>query len=348
VGKKKQRKKALLKRNNQHIRKHMAIMVGMPIHHYVDNFTLMCIDATVVRLQEKGIPFCRVSTIGVPDVAKARNQLVDEFLKNKEYTHLMWIDSDMAWDPEAVEALIELDAPVASCLVTKKGPPFDVTLFKLMLPNENSKYMNTYFVRYGEYPMNRPFTLPNSGIGTAFMLIERKVIESMSQPYFCGFVNPADNKLKGTDFYFCIQMLKNGYEITYDPRPHVYHVGKCLFGVEDHIAYVKQYESGGTKECQFMNSGASVVDWKKSFAGPQPSLIQRDAPVAEHPDELCRFREVSKSETSSCPSSEKDDPTNPQKKIITDAVKSKKPEEDTSHQISPDKPLSTSTSVVKQ
>lgn len=330
MGKKKQRKKALATKKANGGNKNISIMVGMPIHHYVENFTLMCVDATVERLGKKGIPFHRISTLGMPDVAKARNQIIEEFLGDKRYTHLMWIDSDMVWDPEAVEALIDLNVPVASCLVTKKGPPFDVTMFKLMLPDENSKFMDTYFVRYGEYPMDRPFKIPNSGIGTAFMLIAREVIEKMEQPYFCGFVNPADKKLKGTDFYFCVQILKNGYEVVYDPRPNVYHVGKCLFGVEDHIAYIKQYESGGQKECPFMNLGASVVDWKKSFAGPQPSLIQRDAPVEGHPNELCRFQEASKSGIRSWSSNEKEGQQNPQKKTTTEAVKlSSPPKEDT-------------------
>lgn len=300
MGKKDKRRQALKariggKKNN------IAIMVGMPVHHYVDNFTLMSMEATVHRLGQMGIPFVRLSTLGMPDVAKARNQIVDEFLKAKQYTHLMWIDADMVWDPEAVEALIALDTPVASCLVTKKGPPFNVTLFQLMRPTEDSNSVDTYNIPLGAYPLDKPFTFPGSGIGTAFMLISREVIEKMEQPYFAGFVNKENRRdLKGTDFYFCVQMIGHGYDIVYDPRPRIYHVGKCLFGIEDHVAFLDQKEEKGIDECQFMSSGASVAEFKKSFAGPQPDLIEKVAPAVEKQKELSAHREESKSESRSC------------------------------------------------
>jgi hypothetical protein len=347
VGKKKQRKQALRsriggKKNN------IAIMVGMPIHHYMDNFTAMCVDATAHRLSQKGIPFHRLSTLGLPDVAKARNQIVDEFLKAGEYTHLMWIDADMVWDAEAVEALIALDTPVASCLVTKKGPPFNVTMFQLMKPTEDSKFMDTYNVPLGAYPLDKPFTYPNSGIGTAFMLVSREVIEKMEQPYFTGFVNPVDKVLKGTDFYFCVQILKHGYDIVYEPRPRIYHVGKCLFGMEDHVAFLDQKEEKGIDVCQFMNLGASVVEFKKSFAGPQPSLIDKIAPAVEKQKELSRLQEESKSESRSCLLSAKDAQTSAETRTTTGAVKSRLPTVDINHQTPLGKEPTTNISVAEQ
>jgi len=322
-------------------------MVGMPIHHYMENSTVMCFEATMLQLQKRGIPFHRMSTVGLPDVAKARNQIVEEFLKDKRYTHLMWIDADMAWDPNAVEALIDLNVPVASCLVTKKGPPFDITMFQLMKPAKDSKFLDTYTVPFGQYPLDRPFIFPNSGIGTAFMLIAREVIEKMEQPYFCGFVNPTDKTLKGTDYYFCVQMLKHGYEIVYDPRPPVYHIGKGLFGVEDHIAYLNHIAAGGTKECPFMNGDASVVEFKKSFAGPQPSLIQDLVSAGERQRDSSLVPEALKSETSLCPSSEKGDQTKMPTKTGIDVCRSPQPEENTKLPTPPENEPTKTTSAVE-
>lgn len=284
MGKKKKRQKALnqKKTNHQKPQKQIRIMVGMPIHHYIDTFTQMCLDATVSYLLQRGIIFDRVSTVGIPDVGKARNDIVEMFLEEKQYTHLMWIDSDMAWNPTAVEALINLQVPVASCLVTKKSPPFNITLFTLLRPDEKTQSLDTFTVPFGNYPLDKPFRFPNSGIGTAFMLIERQVIEKMEKPYFGGMADPVTRTLKGTDFYFCVQILRHGYEFVYDPRPNVYHVGKCLFGVEDHIAFLDQWQKEGIRECQFMSIDApSVEQWKASFAGPHPDLKLQVASVEQ-------------------------------------------------------------------
>jgi hypothetical protein len=49
---------------------------------------------------------------------------------------------------------------------TRCSPPFDITLFQI-LKNEDGD-PDTYNVPFGNYPIDKPFTFPNSGIGTAF------------------------------------------------------------------------------------------------------------------------------------------------------------------------------------
>lgn len=316
----------------------MSIMIGMPIHHFAENYTTMCVNATIDRLAERGVYCNAVNTIGLPDVAKARNELTEIFLEDKQYTHLLWIDADMVWDPSAVEALIDLDVPIASALVTKKAPPFDITMFQLMKPTEDSPHLDTFMVPFGQYPLDKPFTFPNSGIGTAFMLVAREVIEKMDKPYFCGFVNPTDKTLKGTDYYFCVKFIQLGYEIVYDPRPPVYHVGLGLYGVEDCIAYIDQQVEGGTKVCPFTSGGVkSVVEYKKSFAGPQISLIQKVVNAGEKRPECFRSSEPSKWGLSSGQLSTKDDQTNVPTKTGIDAPKSPPLTEATSLQKPPKK-----------
>jgi len=344
MGKKRQRKKALHNKANRQ----PAIMVGMPVHHYVENFTLMCVDKTKSDLEQIGVRFNRLSPIGIPDVAKARNKCVDAFLKDRQYTHLMWIDADMVWDTDAVLSLLNLGVPACSALVTKKAPPFDVTLFQLLRPKEDSDYLETYSVPLGAYPMDEPFRFPNSGIGTAFMLLERQVIEAMEPPYFASFADPVKKELKGTDYYFCVRMLSKGFELVYDPRPKIYHMGMCLFGVEDHVAYLDQRAEKGIEACQFMNLDASVVEFKKSFAGPQPDLIQKIAFVVEKQKESYRRQVASRSAISSCPSSSEDDPTKVETKTGLEAVVSPRPRDVIRPQPHQEKRLTKSTSRDEQ
>ena len=295
----------------------IKIMVAMPIHYYMEPYTWICYEETRSQLAQVGIEFVISSPIGIPDVGKARNKCVEAFLADESYTHIMWIDSDMIWDPTAVLMLLEHKAPATSALVTKKGPPFSVTLFELSIDETGEP--NTYEPPFGSYPLDKPFTLRNSGIGTAFMLIERHVMEKIPIPHFAGFIDKKSHQLKGTDFHFCIKLLQEGFEFIYDPRPRVYHIGRGIYGVEDTIAYLDKNVEEGITSCPFSSSSAeSVAEYKRSFAGPQPSLIASTAPVVAKQIELSQLPVESKSETSSCQSSSEETPKNQEKKTGTD------------------------------
>jgi hypothetical protein len=263
--------------------KKVKIFVGMPIHHYMEGPTDNSLTTTTEYLYRKGISFNRYSLWGNPYVDAARNKTVEAFLGDpnfKDHTHLMWIDSDMAWSPECVEKLINYDVPVASALVTAKAPPFQVTLIEFARDTK-ANALDTFQVPFGSYPLDKPFYLKHSCIGTAFMLIKREVLERMEPPYFTGFTNSA-GVLLGTDIYFGARLNAYGYDILYDPTLRVYHVGKGFYGVEDHIAWLEQNKGKETIACPFMSSSAeSVAEYKRSFSGPHPALIQSNVSAVE-------------------------------------------------------------------
>jgi hypothetical protein len=328
------------------LKQNIKIMVGMPIHHYIEPYTWMCLGDSTAELAKQGIGFLHDVPVGIPDVAKARNKCVDSFLEDKSFTHLMWIDADMIWTAEDVLTLLKHDVPVASALVTKKGPPFDITLFQI-LKNEDGD-PDTYNVPFGNYPIDKPFTFPNSGIGTAFMLIKREVIEKMQRPMFAGFVSKK-GELKGTDYYFCTMMMVAGYEILYDPRPRIYHIGKGIYSVEDHIAFLDKQDEEGIEKCPFMSSSVEdVIRYKRSFAGPQPSLKDKTAIVVGKQLESFLSSVASKSGISLCRSSSGETPKNQEKKTGTDAPKSQKPKDNSPTSKPPNKSDTPNTSDVEQ
>jgi hypothetical protein len=237
---------------------------------------------------------------------------VERFLESK-YTHLIWIDDDMLWNPEDIEKMLLYNVPIVSAIVTQKMPPYKPTIYAIAKGNDGqgNKVLGTFQLKLGDYPLDQPFIHPGWGIGTAFMMVKREVLEKMEPPYFAS-PPTSTNQVRGEDYYYCMKMCLIGkeYEILFDPTLRVYHLGLCPYGLEDHIAAVTMQQENKDEElCQYLNIGVGgVVNFKRFFAGPQPSLIESHASVvAKHFAELAHQAE-SKSDSQECPSCENGNP----------------------------------------
>jgi len=74
-------------------------------------------------------------------ITRARNYLVDEFLRSG-FTHLLFIDSDIAYDPNDVMALIALDKDVIGGPYPKKSINWKniYSASKRQVENKNDKF----------------------------------------------------------------------------------------------------------------------------------------------------------------------------------------------------------------
>ena len=54
-------------------------------------------------------------------ITRARNYLVDEFLRSTDFTHLLFIDSDIHYNPQDVIAMLALDKDVIGGPYPKKS-----------------------------------------------------------------------------------------------------------------------------------------------------------------------------------------------------------------------------------
>ena len=93
----------------------------------------------------------------------ARNVLVRQFLEETDCTHLMFIDSDLGFDPEAVCLLAQSGLPVAAGIYRQRE---DKMRYVFRLPN------NEIIRRDGWLQMDR--------LAGGFMCIAREVLQEMS------------------------------------------------------------------------------------------------------------------------------------------------------------------------
>ena len=122
-------------------------------------------------------------------ITRARNYLVDEFLRS-DYTHLLFIDSDIHYNPQDVIALLALDKDVIGGPYPKKSINWgNVAQAARNHPDLEPKELEQLV---GEYVFNvvkgtKQFTVTDPlevmEIGTGFMLVKREVFEKMEKEY---------------------------------------------------------------------------------------------------------------------------------------------------------------------
>lgn len=199
-------------------------------------------------------------------ITRARNYLVDEFLRS-EFTHLLFLDSDIHFNPQDVLALMALDKDVIGAPYPKKAINWgNVSEAARKHPNMEPKELETLV---GEYVFNvvkgtKQFSVTDPlevmEIGTGYMMIKRHVFDKMKDAYpmihykpdhvgqanfdgtryihayFDTVIDSKDSITGGgsdrylsEDYMFCQMWRKIGGEVYLCPWMKTQHVGTYAF-----------------------------------------------------------------------------------------------------------------------
>lgn len=149
-------------------------------------------------------------TFKVAPVDRARNQIVDYFLKTKvrngmPLTHLLFIDSDTIPPEDAIKRLLSHDKDIVTGLTPilryeEKEGDWDVydNCFTSVEKDENGKTIKTHIAQRGT-GLQEVFRC-----GGSCLLIKREVFEKLKVPYF-RFLSNEDgtSHTRSEDIYFC-------------------------------------------------------------------------------------------------------------------------------------------------
>jgi len=199
-------------------------------------------------------------------ITRARNYLVDEFLRT-DYTHLLFIDSDIHYSPQDIIALIALDKDIIGGPYPKKSINWaNVAETARKHPNLEPRELENLVGEYvfnvvkgtKQFQVSEPLQVME--IGTGHMLIKRQVFDKMKEAYpmirykpdhvgqanFDGsryihayFDTVIDTKESITgggsdrylseDYMFCQMWRKIGGEIYLCPWMKTQHIGTYAF-----------------------------------------------------------------------------------------------------------------------
>jgi len=162
-------------------------------------------------------------------LVRERNDLIKAFLES-DCTHILCIDSDIAWNPVDVQRMINFDEDFVASLYPARGPE-KCFLFRGIY-GENKRM-----------EVSEKKLLQMAYIPAGFMLLKRNVLEKMIEFFPELYYEPKDEGLKhtkgyclfdtqvwdgefwGEDYVFCRRARQAGFKIWIDPTIVLDHAG---------------------------------------------------------------------------------------------------------------------------
>lgn len=197
-------------------------------------------------------------------ITRARNYCCDEFMRS-DCTHLMFIDSDIGFNPQDVIALLAISSPGSEYNVI--GGPYPkktISWEKIKMavdkgfadedPENLSRFVGDYVFnpKHGqaEIPLHEPVEVLE--IGTGFMMIQKETLQKFADEfpeynyrpdhvrtehfdgsreimqYFQAEIK--DKRYLSEDYWFCQKIQELGLKTWFCPWMKLNHVGTYVFG----------------------------------------------------------------------------------------------------------------------
>jgi len=199
-------------------------------------------------------------------ITRARNYCVDEFMRS-ECTHMMFIDSDIGFDPRDVLAMLALQSDDSEYdVLAGPYPKKCISWEKIKLavdkgvadedPNVLEKYVGDFVFNPkgggGNIRIDVPVEVME--VGTGFMMTRRSAFEKFEKAfphysykpdhvrteafdgsreimqYFQAEIDPVSKRYLSEDYWFCQKMIEIGGKVWYCPWMKLQHVGSYIFG----------------------------------------------------------------------------------------------------------------------
>lgn len=149
----------------------------------------------------------------------ARNSFVKQAI-DENYSHLMFIDSDMVFNADALNVLLYHDKDVISGSIFSRVQPYKPCFYEKLSLGEPGEIICEH-VKVLQDGLQEV-----EGVGTAFLLIKTQVLKDIIEKFKLYPFQPITGY--GEDLSFCLRTRQCGYKIWVDNDLTIGHIGKVV------------------------------------------------------------------------------------------------------------------------
>lgn len=192
------------------MKKPFKLLIAVPCMDYMHVDFVQSLLKLCQHLQREGVRYHTEIQSGTL-VYLARNKLANKAV-NEEYTHILFLDSDMVFDETLVETLTFCGKDFVCGAFQSRRAPYGSCIFSSLKPVRRVK----------EYGIE-PFQV--EGCGMACTMISTEILKKVQSTYGNPF-DPAiiEDITFGEDTAFCWRARKCGFEIWCEPTARIGHI----------------------------------------------------------------------------------------------------------------------------
>jgi hypothetical protein len=187
----------------------VEVFIGTPSYakELSVDYVRSIVDSAIL-LTANGIPMTHYVLAGSPFIGKARNDIVDAFLKSNA-SDLLFVDADVGFDAKILTRILNHKEEIVGGLVPKRDSE------RSDVYHQNAM---TGVIKDGLF---QSLELP-----TAFMRIKRSAFEKIDKPYFRA---ESSEDAYGEDIYFCRKWIAKGEYFWIDSDINFSHCGDHIW-----------------------------------------------------------------------------------------------------------------------
>ena len=186
----------------------VRLLIAIPTTDYVHADFVVSLSKLQCELGRRRIAY-DVEVMAGTLVYFARNRLANKAI-NEHYTHVLWLDSDMVFNEQVVDDLMEVGKDMVCGAFVSRRPPYGPCVYTSIEKNHVTQVKDWGL---------KPFRVDGCGFATVLTSVD--LLQAVTQQFGTCF-QPTD--YYGEDLAFCWRVKQIGREIWCDPTVRVGHI----------------------------------------------------------------------------------------------------------------------------
>ena len=186
----------------------VRLLIAIPTNDYVHADFVVSLSKLQSELSRRHVAY-DVEIIAGTLVYYARNRLANKAI-NEHYTNVLWLDSDMVFNEQVVDDLMEVGKDMVCGAFVSRRPPYGPCVYTSIEKNKVTQVKDWGL---------KPFRVDGCGFATVLTSVD--LLQAVTQKFGTCF-QPTD--YYGEDLAFCWRVKQLGYEIWCEPTVRVGHI----------------------------------------------------------------------------------------------------------------------------